>query len=361
MTRKTIFINGRFLTQPVTGVQRHSLELLRQMDCLLVPPAGSVLPRLVCLAPHETFEHPGWKNIEIRQVGLNKGNVWEQVDLPIYAGGELLFSPANIGPFHYHNQVVTFHDASVFAVPEAYSRSFRTKYMFVFRQLAQRARRILTVSDFSRQELAHYLNVSPERFTVTLNGSNHLDYIERDTEILKRNHLEKNSYLFIVASQSRHKNLHNVFEALKLIKTDFKVVAAGGSFKRVFQESGNGLYPANVQFLGYINDRELKALYENALGFIFPSTYEGFGLPVLEAMRCGCPVLCSKAASMPEVAGEAALYFDPHQIDDIARAFDDFLSAPQLHEQLRATGREQAARFEWSKTARQTLEILSGS
>jgi glycosyltransferase involved in cell wall biosynthesis len=360
LTAKTIFINGRFLTQPVTGVQRHSLELLRHIDLILADGTLSQVARFVCLAPREKFAHPGWENIEIRLVGVNTGNLWEQIDLPMYARGEMLFSPANIGPCYYRNQVVTFHDASVFAVPEAYSWSFRAKYSYVFRQLSQRARRILTVSDFSGQQLARYLKIAPARFTVIPNGSNHLDVIEPDTQILQRNHLTKGSYLFMVASQSAHKNLRNVFEALKLVKTDIKVVAAGGSFKRVFQDTGVQEYPANVQILGYINDRELKALYENALGFIFPSTYEGFGLPMLEAMRCGCPVLCSNAASLPEVAGEAALYFDPHQVDDIARVFNDFLSTPQLHEELRLKGLQQAARFEWSATAQQTLEVLLG-
>ena len=110
--------------------------------------------------------------------------------------------------------------------------------------------------------------------------------------------------------------------------------------------------------LGYVNDRELKALYENALGFIFPSLYEGFGLPVLEAMRAGCPVISSHAASLPEVAGDAALYFDPGDVEDMARVIERFLSDPALQEDMRHKGFLQAKYFKWSTTARRILESM---
>lgn len=361
MNQKTIFINGRFLTKTVTGVQRYSRELLRQMDFLLNEDRFSQRVKFVCLVPREAFQQPGWQNIEIRPVGLNNGNLWEQVDLPLYARGELLFSPANIGPFYYRNQVVTFHDASVFAVPQAYSRTFRAKYTFILRNLSRNARLILTDSHFSQRELARYLGVTPERFQVISPGGDHLDPIQSDIKILEQYHLKKNAYLLLVASRSPHKNLGSVFEALKSVNTDMKVVFVGESFGQVFQRTEYRLLPPNVETLGYVPDGQLKALYENALGFIFPSMYEGFGLPVLEAMHCGCPVLCSNAASLPEVAGDAALYFDPYQVDQIAQTLNDFLSKPQSHEQLRLKGRQHAAGFKWSMTAQKVLEVLLNS
>ncbi len=356
--KKTIFINGRFLTQPVTGVQRYSLELLRSIDALLATGDTAQDIRFVCLVPPEPFPHPGWQHIEICRVGINKGNLWEQADLAFHARGELLFSPANIGPFHYRNQVVTIHDASVFAVPNAYSRTFRAKYTFVFKQFAHRVQQILTVSEFSQQELAKYLNIQPERLTVTHNGSDHMNRIEADAQILKQHNIQSKEYLLIVASQSAHKNLANIYQALKFVTPGTKVVAVGGSFNRVFQGKHLLTPPENVQMPGYINDPQLKALYENALGFIFPSTYEGFGLPILEAMRCGCPVLCSNAASMREVAGDAATYFDPYQPQQIAQVFNQFLADRPLREQLIGRGYEQAERFTWSSTAQKTLAVL---
>ena len=189
-------------------------------------------------------------------------------------------------------------------------------------------------------------------------GCDHLDRIEPDAQIFAQRHLEKNAYLLMVASRSVHKNLGSVFETLN---NRLKVVLVGGTSKQVFRETGNVLPPANVETLGYVPDEQLKALYQNALGLIFPSSYEGFGLPMLEAMRCGCPVLCSDAAALPEAAGEAALYFDPHRPDQLAQTLDRFLSNPSLREDLRKKGYEHSAGFRWAATARQTLEILLDS
>lgn len=352
VNRRIIFINGRFLTKTITGVQRYARELLREIDIQL--PASI---RMICLAPPEAFALPAWQNIEIRSVGSNRGNLWEQVDLPRHAHGELLFSPANIGPFGYRNQVVTMHDASIFAAPQAYSWTFRAKYRFIMRQLAKNARHIITDSHFSQKELAHYLKIPLQRFSVVPLGADHLDRVQSNSQILTQHDLKPKTYWLIVATQSLHKNLTAVFEALKRIQPAMQVVMVGGHFEQVFQRS---VY-ADVDTViptGYIPDEHLKALYENALGLIFPSTYEGFGLPILEAMRCGCPVLCSDAASMPEVAGDAALYFDPHPPRQIAEIIRHFLAIPQTDKWLNAAGQQQANQFKWSVTARQSMEIL---
>lgn len=353
----TIFINGHFLSQAVTGVQRYARELTHHIDQLITDTSTLRNIRFVCLAPHEKFISPDWKHIELRHVGLSTGNLWEQVDLPFHAGGQLLFSPANIGPWYYRNQVVTLHDASVFAMPKTYSHAFRLKYHFVFRQLAQHVRLILTDSSFSQRELAYYLNTTPERFGVVPLGCDHLDRIQSDERILAARDLRKGDYFFTVSSHSTHKNVQGVFEALK--GTKLKLVVAGGSNKMIFQTPAHNVLPNNVELLDYVSDEELKALYENARAFIFPSFYEGFGLPVLEAMRCGCPVLCSNAASLPEVAGDATLYFDPYNVDQITTVCNNFLADSACEQRLRFDGRQRAEAFSWAATAQRTLDVLS--
>ncbi len=353
-----IFINGRFLGQPVTGVQRYALELFRQMD-LILQEANFKHLRLVCLAPREVSVFPEWEKIEVRRVGFNQGNLWEQVDLPLIAGGKLLFSPANTGPLFYSNQVITFHDASVFAVPQAYTLPFRMKYQLIFQSLVRLAKATLTDSHFSQRELAHYLGVPANHFSVILLGGDHLKAAPADNSILQRHGLLPHQYILGVASQSIHKNFGRVLEAARQLEGDIQFAVAGGSYGRVFQKSGEQSIPANVHTLGYINDHELKALYENAFAFIFPSTYEGFGLPVLEAMSCGCPVLCSNAASLPEVAGEAALYFDPGDVDGMVALIKKLMADPELQTGLSRRGREQADAFPWENTARATLAVLA--
>lgn len=356
----TIFINGRFLTKSITGVQRYAFELLSQMDVLLEEAEYRGL-ELVCLAPPELGVLPTWNNLEIRRVGRNRGNLWEQIDLPFHCQGKLLFSPANTGPIYVSNQVLTFHDASVFAMPEAYSLAFRVKYWFIFKNLVRTARLVLTDSRFSQQELARYLHVPAERFLVIPLGGDHFRATQPDEAILQKYGLSTDSYLLTVASQSRHKNFGCVLDAARLVKSRVDFVAVGGSFQQVFHQNGRieiKTLPPNFHAFGYVSDNQLKALYENALGYIFPSLYEGFGLPVLEAMNCACPVICSTAASLPEVGGDAVLYFDPLDANNLAAVVERLLTDSTLKSDLQTRGLEHAAHFTWEKTARETLKAL---
>ena len=354
---KELFINGRFLSQPLTGVQRYARELLHEMDVLLGDAGPWQGLRIICLIPPCDIVIPAWKHIETRQMGINRGNLWEQIDLPLFLHGRFLFSPTNIGPWFYANQAVTFHDASTFAIPEAYSRLFRLKYRLIFNRLVHIVRIILTDSRFSQFELSHFLGVPIERFLIIGLGGNHFRDIAPDITILGRHGLGKKNYLLTVASQSPHKNFGRILQAARTL-TNVEFAAAGGSFRKVFQQSSLDSIPSNVHILGYVNDYELKALYENALGFIFPSLYEGFGLPVLEAMNSGCPVLSSSAASLPEVGGEAALYFDPCDVDSMTTAIRIFLSDSTLQNELKVRGLAHARNYTWEKTALATLTTL---
>ena len=142
-----------------------------------------------------------------------------------------------------------------------------------------------------------------------------------------RNKIEKNGYFLTVASNSPHKNFSSVIRAAQKDRIKgLRFIAVGGTFTRIFQAARSVNMPDNIQILGYVNDCELKALYDNAVGLIFPSLYEGFGLPVLEAMQAGCPVLCANSAALMEAGGDAALYFDPLNPDELAGLIDRFPS-----------------------------------
>lgn len=356
---RTIYINGRFLTQPSTGVQRYAREIVANFDFLLENSELAHEVRIRCLVPRGTPCNISWKNITFEEVGITHGNLWEQVDLPLYLKGRFLFSPANTGPISYQNQAVTFHDASVFAIPHAYSFWFRLKYKLIFRSLARLAKVIFTDSNFSQTELSRYLKQPSERFKVIYLAGDHIDRIPPDTRILSKHNLLKDSYVFMVGSQSPHKNLATVRDAVELINSDIKVIFAGGQDQKVFiNETVYDDTPENIIILGYITDEELKALYLNALGFIFPSYYEGFGLPILEAMHCGCPVICARATSLPEIAGEAALFFDPMNAGEIAKAIDRIFSDEQLRNDIIQKGYQRAREFDWQTTAYNTLEEL---
>ena len=354
----TLYINGRFLTQPGTGVQRYAREIVANFDALLDNYELAQRVCLRCLVPRGTTHGTRWRNITIEEVGINQGNLWEQIDLPIYLKGGFLFSPANSGPVFYLNQAVTFHDASAFAIPDVYSFGFRLKHKMTFVRLVQRAKIIFTVSKFSQGELSRYLKHPPQKFKVTNPAGDHMNHIPADLNILRRHGLRKDGYILIVGSWSLRKNLAALGKALQLIKSDTRVVVAGDGYQKIFNRGAVQWTTGNIVALGYITDEELKALYLNALSLVLPSYYEGFGLPILEAMQCGCPVLCARAASLPEVAGEAALFFDPMDAMNIAKTIDRIVLDPQLRNELTQRGYQRAKEFSWRAAGLQTMDEL---
>jgi len=353
-----IHINARFLTQPLTGVQRYSWELLRAWDELIgegeIQPSG----RLDCLAPPDAPRAQPWTHLPVRAVGRRGGNLWEQLDLALAARGGLLFSPGNIGPYFHPNQVVTLHDASVFAFPEAYSFTFRLKYRLVMRRMGQVARRIISVSQFSRRELARWCGIPEERIAVVWEGKEHIQRAEADAGALERMGLSGRPYFVAVGSNSAHKNFQLVLDAFeRLGRSDIDLAIIGGDFSKVFQSQTYRL-PANARRVGYVQDGELKALYQGALGLVFSSLYEGFGIPPLEAMACGCPVISSSAASLREVGGEAVLYFDPRDAGALAGQMERLASDSAMRDQLRHAGLAQAQKFSWRQAGRETWRII---
>jgi glycosyltransferase involved in cell wall biosynthesis len=353
-----IFINGRFLTMTITGVQRYAQELFRALDEVLLDIFPGEAAPIVCFVPPGCSENPRWKKIDLRVVGKNTGNLWEQIDLPWNAQAGLLFSPANIGPYLHPNQVVTIHDASVFAFPRAYSLAFRMKYRLIYPRMAKVARKIITVSQFSRKELVRYCRFPEERIEVIAHGCEHLSRLVADESILDRCGIRKRSYLLGVGSWSLHKNFDALIKAFQLLgRDDLSLVLVGGEFKHIFRSSEKEI-PANTIYLRNVRDNELQALYQNAVSLVFPSIYEGFGLPVLEAMSAGCPVICSHASSLPEVGGEAALYFDPHNVQELSDRMRSLLDSDELRESMQLKGKIQSQKFSWKEAARKTWEIL---
>ncbi len=287
-------------------------------------------------------------------VGRLSGHAWEQLELPLLTRGGPLLSLCNTGPLAHPRQVVTLHDAAAFAVPEAYSAAFRALYRVIFTGLKHTARGLLTVSQFSQRELGRYCGLRPERVQVVYEGREHIFAAPADPGILARHNLLERPFLLAVGSSSPHKNFGTLVRALELLReTDFGVVIAGGSNPRV--HAATGTLPEGVTHVGFVSDGELRALYEHAAGFVHPAYYEGFGIPPLEAMTLGCPVLVSNAASLPEICGDAALYFDPFSEADLADKIQTFMQDSSLQTRLRRAGRAQAERFSWEST---TCEVL---
>ena len=356
-----IYINGRFLTKPIIGIQRFASELLKALDKILKnDKSTSQKYQFVCLIPSETSPDslPKWEKIHIQRCGRLHGNLWEQIELPFFSRKGLLIDLCNIGPMFHFNQMIVFHDASVFAVPDAYSGAFQLKYCMIFWILARTARQILTVSQFSKNELSHYLKINKNKIITISEGCEHILNTAPNFSILKKEGLTDKPFLLTVGSLSPHKNITNVVKAMEKISDQLiRLVIVGGSFSKVFKPV-EGLESSRIIHLGYVTDAELRALYYQAIGFVFPSIYEGFGFPPLEAMTCGCPVICSNKASLPEICGDAALYFDPLNVQEITDQINQLINDSLLQNSLKQRGMERVKQYTWKKSANQFWEIL---
>jgi glycosyltransferase involved in cell wall biosynthesis len=197
------------------------------------------------------------------------------------------------------------------------------------------------------------LSVPASRISLLPNGADHLDIVQPDDSVLVRHGLRTGGYLLAVGSRNPNKNVRALLDAFTRLPADsnLKLVIVGGSNRQVFADSAFD-YPQGALHIGYQDDGALKSLYRHAVALVFPSLYEGFGLPPLEAMACGCPVAASSTAAIPEVCGDAVLYFDPHSIDSIAQALQRLLDDTDLREQLRQAGSRRASTFRWSESAR---------
>lgn len=359
MTR--VLVNGRFLGQRTTGAQRYARELLKAIDIVLGERIGQSISSFTVLTPPGTPRSLQLTAMAVREIGRFQGHLWEQVELAGHSRQDLLLNLCNTAPLAGRRMIATILDASVYAVPEAYSLPFRTWYRILIPMLARRSRRVVTISDFSRTELQRYAGIPAARISVIPASGEHILEVAADASVLDRLRLRSHGFVLAVSSRSSHKNVAGVARAAALLTgRDLEVVLAGGSNSRVFNEEA-GAGHARLRSIGYVSDAELRALYQHAACFVYPSFYEGFGLPPLEAMTCGCPVVVSRAASLPEVCGEAAMYCDPHDPADIARAVNEVVSDAVLRDDLRRRGAERAALFSWKRSACAMLDIVDSA
>ena len=357
--KSEVLVNARFLTQTLTGVQRYSVELVKALYRLLERGAlDGERYSLRVLAPSGAKGHD-LDRIPLRRVGRLGGTLWSQLELPRHARGGVLWSPANAGPIYHARHVVTIHDASVLDHPEWFSARFAAWYRFLLPRLAKNAARILTVSEFSRKRLAETLDMDPERISVVPNGVDSRFEAVRSAAaeaVLKRLGLPRD-YVLALGSLEPRKNIGRLFSAWALLQSrneideDVHLVVAGGK-SSLFRDAGLPALPDKVVLTGYVADEDLPALYSSALVFAYPSLYEGFGLPPLEAMACGAPVVTSGSTSIPEVTGNAALLVDPYETESIAEGLRSVLGDADLRASLRAAGLERVKVFSWDNSAR---------
>lgn len=291
---------------------------------------------------------------------------WEQFLAPLLVrriGADVFHGTLNVVPLACPiPSVVTIHDLAFIRFPQTFRAYNRTYLDFATRLTARRAARILTVSEHTRREVIGLLGVPPERVVVTPNAARAhfrpppIGAIDQ----LRARHGLPERFLLYVGTLEPRKNLTTLLEAFAEVarRTDATLLIGGGKgwlYTPIFERLAALGLRDRVRFVGYIDEEELPLWYAAATVFVFPSIYEGFGMPPLEAMACGTPVVTSNTSSLPEVVGDAGIMVDPHDAAALAAALTQLLNDADLRADLRTRGLQRAARFTWSTTAERTL------
>ncbi|SHL95532.1 glycosyltransferase family 1 protein [Rhizobacter sp. OV335] len=353
-----IFINGKFTAQRTTGVQRLALGLVEALDNALA--THGTPDQWVLLCP-QGARPPALRCISVQTCGPRRFGLhfWEQLVLPWASRHGRLLNLSGPAPLAKRGQVCMVPDAAVFDQPAAYTKAFGTWYRFLFRRMATSAALLLTISRFSQSRLVQRLGIAPDRMKVVPCAATHMQSIVQDDAALQRLDLAGARYLLAVGSANPTKNLSALIEAFaRLPHPDLRLVLVGGTNTAVFAGGAAPHEDARIVRTGPVSDGQLKSLYANALAFVFPSLYEGFGLPPLEAMSLGCPVVASNAASVPEVCGDAALYFDPSSVAEMATAMTRVVDDAGLRGDLSRRGTQRFATFTWEAAAQLLLRHL---
>jgi len=346
--------NGRFLAQTLSGVQRYAFSVLYALDQSAASSETTILvPRIA--------KDPEFLRMAVVRAGHGTGYGWEQFELPYYASGRRLLNLCNTAPAIMRDQIVCIHDANIFAAPGSYSVTFRAVYQNLQPILARRSARIATVSHAAARQIARHLPVLLKDIAVLPNGHEHAlrwnPALATAAPALIASRSGQRPFVLALGSRARHKNLALLINvAARLDELGIDIVIAGGG-DDIFAPQALEDRP-NVYLAGRVSDDDLAFFLDNALCLAFPSLTEGFGLPIIEAMARGCPVVSSNCASMPEVCGDAALLATPFEPEAWLHHIHQIAQSKDLRDDLVGRGLRQVKRFSWRQTASGYLELL---
>ena len=335
-------INGKFYAQRVTGVQRFAREIVLELDKI----AKNI--DLELIVPADALDLPVLKNIRIQKSKYRKSIFWEQLWLPLYLlkNRRIGLHLCHVAPI-FKPDIVCIHDANVLVNPQWFTRKVCAWYGLIDRLCAKFAKKIVTVSDFSKKELQKSLGIPNLRISSIVEGWQHLNKIVADESTLTRYSLKKDQFYFSLGTRASHKNVRWIFEYAQKHPEQLFVLS-GSSNGRIFGKMEES-EPRNVKFLGYLSDEEIKLLMQKCKAYILPSFYEGFGLPPLEALSTGAQVIVSDIPVMHEIFGNTVHYIDPHNTNvDIENLLLEPVDSAEIV----------LKKYSWKNAATSLLEII---
>jgi glycosyltransferase involved in cell wall biosynthesis len=355
-----------------TGVEWYSFYLLRELAKL-----DRINEYLLYVQNPPEAEKQGYSsNFRLQHLSWPFPFLWNQCRLSwemLLRPPEVLFVPSRPLPLTSPKKsVVTIHDVGFARYPHLYSPLHLRYHRFAARFAAKHTAKLIVPSEFTKQELLHFYRVNPEQIIVIPHGLDHKQYRPFEDQSLVRDTLLRYDvspdlpYFVFTGRLEEKKNILGMVKALEIAKlqaTSYKLILIGSpgyGFEKVEQYMEEHRLYGHVKILGYVPEEDKKHILAGATGFLFPTFYEGFGMPILEAMSMGIPVITSRGGAHEEVAGDAAVIVDPDSPEEISRAMMQILQDAGLRQKLREKGQTQAAKFSWERTARETLDVLLG-
>ncbi|MEM7545964.1 MAG: glycosyltransferase family 1 protein [Pseudomonadota bacterium] len=355
---RPILLNGKFLSAHPTGVHRVAEETIRALDQRLSAMEDAPYAHLLC--PRDATRTIPLAHVQKRTIGKATWQIWEQSDLPRFAGPGMMINLCNLGPVARRDAVTMIHDAQVHDSPHSYSPAFRTYYRTVLPIIARRHRSVLTVSAHSRAALVRHGIAEESKITVIHNGVDHVMRTAPDRSAARARGLAPLRYVVALANAQAHKNIAMLIDAFRDPRLhDVVLVLVGRDpVAKIAPDA-----PPNVMSTGHLGEAALYGLMQNALAFACPSLTEGFGLPPLEAMLLGTPVIAAPCGALPEVLGTAALWSSPHRpaewVNVICALAGSSGPSAAFRAERGALGRRHAAAFTWDRAAGQLLDHLT--
>lgn len=375
-----ILIDALGIVNKTTGVGQYSLQLLNALSEI-----DSKNDYYICLQKRLNDSHPIFSLKNKRNFTLIRADVSAiGPKKQFYYYNLLRRNRFKFDLFHSLNSelplcgktksIVTFHDLKYIKYPYFLNKfsTIKSKYLkYIMKKGARKASKIIAVSQSTKNDIIHLLGIEKDKITVIYEASNLSMYpkangVTSNSDILKKYSVKKPYFLY-VGEKRPHKNLEGLIKAFAIFKEKYDqwnscLVISGkkySTYHEYITTTENLGVKDSLIFTGFIPEKYLKTIYTEAEALLLISFYEGFGIPILEAMECGIPVITSNISSMPEVAGEAALLVDPNNIQEIVEKMNSIVSSKTLRKQLIESGFKRVKQFSWERTARQTLEVYN--
>ncbi len=348
---KRVYVNARFLTQKLSGVQRFAIEISKELK--------KNDDKIVFLSPVDIKKIYKENTLHVKKLKPFKSHIWEQITLPFFLsteGNPLLINLGNTAPLFYKKKIITIHDLSFEHSPDWFDKKFVMFYKILIPNLCRNSDKILTVSEFSKKEIIKYYNIDTSKIKIVYNA---FPKSLQNTKISNINLPDK--YILTVCSFEPRKNLISLIEAFKKIKNRKLFLIIAGKFNtKVFNKSYS-LYNYsnndNIIIIENPNDCDLVKLYTNAISFVYIPHYEGFGLPIIEAMSFGCPCIISDIEVFKEIFGEAAFYVDQNNIDKIKETIEKMIANKEFRQRFIKLGLQIEKQYSFYESAKIITKI----